>query len=432
MPRFRGPPRPSSMGSILPLAAGSICYHPSIPTHQGLLVSGAIRTPCGPHSMPRRKLTDRFIRTVQVKERTDFVDAGFPDFGLRVTPAGTKTFWLRYRLHGQRRRVKLGRYPRLKLAEARKNAGEMMRAVWRGEDPASVQSGATFAELADAYLEHYADPTKAPRAAAEDRRVVERELLPRWGNRPADSIHRRDVAKMLDQIVSRGSPQAAVRIRQQVSKMFNWGIEREMVEVNPCHGLSPPAKPSRRDRVLTEGELRAVWQSLDRALTMQREIATKLRAITLQRGLEVFSLRLADIDGQWWTIPAEHSKNRKPHRVWLAEAAVELVEFLRPHAKWGYLFPSPYKAKHPIRAHSGQALVKIRKASGVEDFRPHDLRRTGATMMTGKLSIPRFNVGRVLNHTEAGVTRIYDRYAYDREKREALERWSTLLHQIVE
>ena len=382
--------------------------------------------------MPRRKLTDRFLKTVKVSERADFIDESFPNFGVRVTPAGTITFWLRYWIHGQRRRIKLGRYPIMSLKQAKADAGEAMRLVWRGVDPRERSAEVSFAEMAADYLEHYAAVRKSGRSLAEDRRVIERELLPRWGTRPAPSIKRRDVSQLLDQIVGRGSPQSAVRIRQQVSKMFNWGIEREMVVVNPCHGLSPPAAPSRRDRVLTETELRAIWLACSEVLTVQREVMMKLRALTLQRGGEVAALRFDQIDGQWWTIPAEIAKNRTPHRVWLVQAALDLIAPLEEWSRWGYVFPSPYKAKAYTGSHSQPATIKLRKLAKVEDFRPHDLRRTGATMMTGKLRIPRFEVGRVLNHTEPGVTRIYDRYAYDREKRDALERWSTLLHQIVD
>ncbi len=78
-------------------------------------------------------------------------------------------------------------------------------------------------------------------------------------------------------------------------------------------------------------------------------------------------------------------------------------------------------AKHVIR--------RIRKASGL-DFRPHDIRRTMTTMLTSH-GVSRDILKRVINHTEDDVTAIYDRYAYDREKQDALQQWERLLKRIV-
>jgi integrase len=89
------------------------------------------------------------------------------------------------------------------------------------------------------------------------------------------------------------------------------------------------------------------------------------------------------------------------------------------------VFPSP-RGTSPI-AHMQKAFDRVRALCGQPDFTPHDLRRTAATRMTGELKIPRFTVARVLNHLEPGVTGVYDRYAYDDEKRDALTRWARLV-----
>ena len=77
-----------------------------------------------------------------------------------------------------------------------------------------------------------------------------------------------------------------------------------------------------------------------------------------------------------------------------------------------------------------KATERIRKRTGIKDFKAHDLRRTASSLMTG-MGIPRLTVSKILNHVEPGVTAVYDRHSYDAEKRDALERWSRRLQIIV-
>ena len=199
--------------------------------------------------------------------------------------------------------------------------------------------------------------------------------------------------------------------------------------VNPCQGIRAPGEEKARDRVLTEDELRAVWNAL---APEQAQIAAmfKLRILTAQRGGEVVTIRRSDLDlqGAWWTIPGELSKNGLAHRVPLAPQAVEIVkEALRAAGDDECLFPSP-TSDGPVRS-IWRPVARIRKRSGVE-FRPHDLRRTAASLMTG-MGISRLTVAKILNHVEFSITAVYDRHSYDAEKRQALEAWAVRVEQIV-
>src|SRR6266508_1664351 len=98
--------------------------------------SGTHVEPTGDKAMPTENLTDRKIASLKpAKERTEYWDDGTPGFGLRVSPEGTKTFFLMYRFAGLRRRLKLGRYPEVPLFEARKNAKKALATVSEGKDP---------------------------------------------------------------------------------------------------------------------------------------------------------------------------------------------------------------------------------------------------------------------------------------------------------
>lgn len=114
------------------------------------------------------------------------------------------------------------------------------------------------------------------------------DVLPHWKRRPAGTITRRNVSELLDGIVERGAPIMANHVRALVSKIFNFGIGRDLVEVNPCAGVPMPAKPRQRDRVLSEDEIRRLWEVLDAEGTPMA-VSFELRLLTAQRGVEVLS-----------------------------------------------------------------------------------------------------------------------------------------------
>ena len=361
---------------------------------------------------------------------TDYWDDRLRGFGVRVTKRGEKCYVVRYTANGRRRRVTLGRYPALKLADARDRAKDILYAVHRGEDPQGEKEAAkealTFGELAAEYIERHAKLKK--RRWKEDQRMLRVDVLPRWKRRPAGTITRRDVNDLLDRIVERGSPIMANHVRALVSKMFNFGIGRDLVEANPCAGVPMPAKPRQRDRVLSEEEIRSLWRVLDDQGTPVAA-SFKLRLLTAQRGVEVLSMRWSDIEADWWTIPAEVAKNGRSHRVPLSAPALALVEELREKVNGSpFLFPSPKRADEPI-AHVQKAAERLVEAAEVK-FVPHDLRRTAASYMTS-MGVTRLVVSKILNHVEQGVTATYDRHSYDGEKREALTRWGERLEVIV-
>ena len=213
----------------------------------------------------------------------------------------------------------LGSYPALSLAEARSRAKDLIGRVARGEDPQfekhEEKTAETFGELATEYLERHAKVKK--RAWQGDERILRVDLLPAWQRKKAKNISRRDVGQLLDKIVERGAPIMANRVRALISKIYNFGISRDIVGHNPCHGVPMPAKARQRDRVLSEDEIRAVWRSLV-SLHPVMAASFKMRLLTAQRGSEILSMRWENIDGDWWTIPGEIAKNGLAHRVPLA------------------------------------------------------------------------------------------------------------------
>lgn len=285
-------------------------------------------------------------------------------------------------------------------------------------------------DLAKEYSERHA---KKKRSGREDVRLLNGSphkkktgkrphvpLVTRWGSRRLTEIKRRDVRDLLEEIAER-APIMANRTLALVRKMFNFAIEREWIESNPCHMVKRPAPERPRQRVLSEEEIRHVWN----ALAPEHPITAalfKLRLLTAQRGGEVHGTAWSEIDlvSRWWMIPPERSKNGLAHRVPLSPQAVRILKGLRSEAEKDatWVFPSTRKTGPHIN-HAQKAIERIVERSGVE-FRRHDLRRTSASLMVGG-GVPRLVVSKILNHVESGVTAVYDRHSYDAEKREALE-----------
>jgi integrase len=374
--------------------------------------------------MPK-KLTDRFIKSIKppTTGRAEYWDAKVVGLGLRITEGGHKSWSVLYRHGGRLRRLTLN--GGLSLADARKQASKALRAASLGGDPAADKKAErdadTFGELAEDYIKRQAMPNK--RSWREDRRALDRDMLPRFKTRKATDIRRRDVIAMLDAIKDRGAPVLANRTLAILRRIFTWAIEKEIVEVNPCLAIKPSPETS-RDRVLSEDEIRSLWAAFDEA-PLHSGARFKLQLLTATRPGEVKSLRRADLDieGGWWTIPAGVSKNKLAHRVPLSPKALEIIATLKGE---DWLFPSP--AGGPVRSNT-KPWADIRKTAKV-DAKPHDLRRTAASYMAA-MGIGRLTLARLLNHVDSAVTAVYDRHSYDREKREALEAWALKIEEIL-
>jgi integrase len=346
----------------------------------------------------RVKLTAQFVVSVKAPEagQIDYWDERTSGLGLRVSQGGRKAWTVFYRINGRDRRLTLGVYPKILLADARLLATTALRDAQHGIDPAAEKQNArkaqTFGELAQLYLDRHAKAEK--RSWREDERILENDLLPAWRARKAFEIKRPDVLSVLDSIVDRGSPIMANRTKALISKIFNFGIKRGVVEMNPAQGLDSPAPERRRDRVLSEAEMRAVWKALD---PMPKKIASifRLALLTAQRKGEVLGLpwNELDLDAGWWTIPAQRAKNRLTHRVPLASQAVKILRSIQSGKHDETLVFRGGRIGQPI-ANLQKHMRKLRKAAGellakeegkaitertVLDFKFHDLRRTAAT-----------------------------------------------------
>lgn len=376
--------------------------------------------------------------------RVEYQDEGCPGLRLRIGSGGAKTFTVRKRTGDRVVNVTIGRFgPRLGLSEARKRARALLSDLEAGKGapkPKARQgSGGTFRALLPAYLaskEHL-------RSHAEIKRVLERYVLPEFGDRMADTITRIEVTQLVDAIAET-APVMARAVHAQLSAFYKWALPRLRMEGNPCRDAGRPSKPKARARVLSDPELRALWAVAERE-ALPFGPGLKLLLLTGQRRDEVFSADRAEFDtvaGEW-TIPAHRAKNGLPHIVPLSAAALEALSAVPEVEGSPKLFPTRTKAGQVERGPSGfsKAVARIRKAVDTELEREtgehwtlHDIRRTVATGLQ-RLGV-RFEVTEaVLNHVSGargGVAGVYQRHDWKDEKRAALEAWAVELGRIVD
>ena len=217
--------------------------------------------------------------------------------------------------------------------------------------------------------------------------------------------------------------------------MFNWAIEEEILSENPSAKLAKPAEETPRERTLTADELQALWIALGTADPIVRSLF-RLMMLSAQRRNEVSRMRWPDLDRRenWWNIPAELTKTKRPYRVPITPAMLVIIEEMEKLAldpEW--VFPSAAGGAPVPETNVTRPFRKLIKDAGLAHFMPHDLLHTVTSHMTA-MGISQFDVGKVRHHTAGdskNMTSRYDHYAYDREKRRALDLWNGRLLDII-
>lgn len=376
----------------------------------------------------QKALTDKTLLALKPQEkRYEVHDLHCPGFSVRVSTQGQKTFCVKFRYGVKQKRLKIGVYPRISLATAREKALDALRQVDEGADPTRRRrSTSTRVEtVCEEFVRLHAKARN--KSWRETERVLERELVPVFGQRDIRDLKRFDILEIMDAAVERGATYQANRILAVVRKLFNWCVQRGIVEASPIVGLTAPTKEVARDRVLDDDEIKALLSSCRNDVYPFRQFAPLLLATAQRRG-ELAEMRWSEIDleAKQWVIPAERSKNGKPHVVPLSTFALSLLNEVPRFLDCDFVFTTTRRS--PISGFS-KALRRLWDATGANDWRLHDLRRTAASGMA-RANVPPHVVEKVLNHisgTISGVAAVYNRYAYDPEKRAALEEWGKSL-----
>jgi integrase len=414
--------------------------------------------------MAKRNLTDRTLRALKPAkpgQRYELGDAVMPGFGVRVTDKGRRTFVLVARFPGSKHptRRAIGEYGAITLEKARAKAREWLELVRGGVDP-RVHEGRlrlaeqrrneiTFAAVAEDFIK---EKLATERKGREVERDLRREFIPVWGRRPITDITPLDVRAAIKAVKDRGAPYQAHNFLGYARRLFAWAIDQHCygLESSPCDRLKPKAiigKKAARSRVLSDGELRALWRAAE-GIPYPYGPLFRILVLTGQRKSEVADARWPEFDvgRKLWIIPAERMKAEAPHVVPLSDDSIAILEALPRFNKGDYLFSTTLGVK-PVNGFSKAKaaldkamLAELRKAADddaararvkLDPFVIHDIRRT---MRTGLSALPVPDLVRelVIAHTKPGLHKIYDQFAYLDEKRHALYLWAARLGNIVE
>ena len=396
--------------------------------------------------------SDRTIATLPpTDKRLEHPDDRVTGLYLVQQPSGGLSWALRYRYGGRPRKLTIGPFPAIDLKAARRRAQEAVGAIAGGNDPASAKaaskvaardaqrqdSAGRVAAVVDFFLDRYVRRNVGASWAKETERLLRVEVIPEIGDKRISDVGRADIHRLLDGMVDRGSAVNANRLLAVLRRMFNWCVERSLVERSPCDNLKAPTPETARDRVLADGETRTAWGAFDQIGWPFGRIA-QLLLLTGARRDEIAGARWSDVDlgSRTWAVPASRSKNGQAHTIPLSDAAVSIIAGLPHIGRAGFVFTTNGRtavsgwsraketADKAISALDGQAMPH---------WTFHDLRRTCASGMAA-LGVPPHVVEAALNHrsgTIKGVAAVYNRYAYESEKREALDKWAKRVEEIV-
>jgi integrase len=378
-----------------------------------------------------RTLTARTVERVKASSvRQEIPDRHLPGLYLVIQPSGSRSWAVRYRHNGTPRKYTIGTFPAIDLKSARGLAAKVMRAVAEGRDPGREKTQERFIKpdtvgaVARQFVELHCQRANRPRTARETQRLLDLHVLPRWRGRLVRDITRRDVLDLLDRVVDGGKPIAANRTLAAIRKMFNWAVARDIIAASPCAGVKPPSAECSRDRVLSDPELRAVWQGAAK-IGGTFGALVQLLILTGQRRDEVAGMRWSEIDleGCRWTLAPERVKNNRPHEIPLSEPAIAILTAL---PRIGNQFVLTSTGDAPSSGYSkGKRRLDALLPPDMPDWRLHDLRRTVASGLA-QLGINLPVIEKVLNHASgsfAGIVGVYQKHVFSEEKRRALDAW---------
>lgn len=351
----------------------------------------------------RLLLTDLTIKALKpTADQVDYYCTKQRGFGVRVSPAGTKTFFVITTT--PRRRVSLGKYPDLSLAEARRSA----KTTTGPQDIPSI----TFSDAFATYLASQIIPNYRPRPAAEVERLIRKHAHTLMARKLATvTIH--DVTGILDSLAS--TPSEANHFFKVLRTFYAWTLEREYISVSPIQRLSKPAKEVARDRLLTNDELKAIWDATADAGTFNAIV--RFCILTGQRRGEVAQIKSSWVSNDALTFPKEVTKNGVEHTIYLTENARALISRI---ADTNYNSWSQPKAR--LDAHSG-----------VTGWVLHDFRRFFSSTHAA-IDTPILTCELLLNHRTAlsPIARIYNRHTYFPQFKAALLAYERHLSRFCE
>lgn len=327
-----------------------------------------------------------------------------------------------------------------RLDEKAAQAEALAEAKARIEQAEALNARITVADLFERWAT--VELIRRKDSGKETRRMFAKDVLPIIGHLAVEDVRKGHVTAVTDALLARGVTRMAKMIFSLIRQMFRFAVDRDIIEADPTAAIRKAkigGKDVERDRVLSEEEIRALHRQIPSAgLLISTEAAIWLALAT---GCRIGELLRAEwqhvrLDAGEWFIPADNSKNGRPHTIYLSDFALNhfaSVQAISGNSKW--CFPNRDDSENVCvktitkqlgDRQRGDASPMSRRSPHTNaltlpggKWTPHDLRRTAATLMTALGVLPEV-AEKCLNHTEESrVKRTYQRHSYEAEKREA-------------
>jgi integrase len=385
-------------------------------------------------------LTDAQIRGLKPKaERQTLTDGN--GLLLDVTPGGIRSWVYRYRLNGNREKVVLGHYPDLSLKAARAERDKLAAQVARGESPAQerklaragLTSNPTVREFGERYYTEQVIPNwKNP---SQIRRYLDNEIFPAFGDRRLKDVNALDVQALVYRKRDNGRSQAAIQLRGAIKRLFDYAVETQLATINPAAMVATRyvGRAKKRSRVLTPTEIRLYLRTIYQSnIRRQFKLALHIILLTLKRKSELLLARWEHIDfekGEWF-IPADNAKGAKPTIVYLSTHVSAMFRELKALAGDSDLvLPGRGSLTRPFAPNAlNKALEGL--TFDMEPLTIHDLRRTGATLLTEQ-GFNKDVIEKALSHEHEGIRAVYIIAEFADQRRKMLQWWSDYVDSLV-
>ncbi len=379
----------------------------------------------------RKTLSDDQVAGLPRKTRPYFhPDPELPKHGIRVRQSGKAYTIITRDPYGKQRWVKIGNTSEFKIDEARDRARAVLKRVEAGlpakeppkPRPDSVQT------VVDQWLKRKVHEDQM-RSAKELERICNKYILPTWGKRVFVDIRRLDIAELMDRIADDHGKPMADAVLSCVRMIAGWVQTRDerygLPFVKGMRRVQPEDR--KRQRMLNDDELRAVWGAAAQAGAFGAII--RLLLLTAQRREKILTLKWSDIspDGVWTVRTAKKEKGN----IGLVQLPAEALRIIRAQPRFAgneFVFAGGRGA----RAFNFSRLkADFDKASGVKNWRLHDLRRTARSLMPRAGVLTEY-AERTLGHAKKKIEGTYDVHEYAAEKADTLAKLAALIGRIVD
>ncbi|OYX67026.1 MAG: integrase [Sphingomonadales bacterium 32-64-17] len=390
-------------------------------------------------------LTDTGIRKAKGREK-EYKLADNGGLYLLVTPAGGRLWRLKYRVDGREKKLAIGSYPEISLADARKRRDEARELIAAGVDPsrekqqakhrAKVTAANTFGEIAREFIDKRRREGLSTSTADKSEYYISR-MGPAVARLPISEITAPDLLAVLRRIEAKGNYETARRVLQLAGRIFRYAVATARLPSDPSRdlrGALTAPQPKHYGAIIEPkraGELlRAIDGYEGQAIT---KIAMQLSANVFVRPGELRHAEWGeiDLDGGLWIIPAEKMKMRRPHQVPLSRQSVELLKQVQEiTGPIGYVFPSIRTRTRPMSENTINAGLR-RLGFGGDEMTAHGFRAMASTLLNESGRWNPDAIERALAHgDEDRVRAAYHRGAHWKERVEMAQWWSDYLDQL--